>query len=205
MWFIRARYYSTVVQRDFIGIGHVYWSFKVEKGFVWDCSLNEEILEKKFMYSYWTFDNVVSHSIGLKLYRKILSIYFLDIINKFDSICLYLFNILSFLIDDFRLNPRNCPYTLPSYFISDEEEDKFLRLLSEATLYLLLPPSYSSNNTLRHLLREIFVFKGWTYRRKKEKTFNLIFSSSFQTNSWVNQWAGLFQWEYYVSNRSINQ
>lgn len=55
---------------------------------------------------------------------------------------------------------NGCPFQLHSYLETDEAEDDFLRALSEALILVALPSSYSSTLALRHLLREVFVFKG---------------------------------------------
>ncbi|CAF1020929.1 unnamed protein product [Rotaria sp. Silwood1] len=66
------------------------------------------------------------------------------------------------------LYPEEHPFRLHAYLRTEELENDYLRVLSEALLLLLLPSSYSSTLALRHLLREICVFKVF------KPTINLI-------------------------------
>ncbi|CAF0812826.1 unnamed protein product [Rotaria sordida] len=66
------------------------------------------------------------------------------------------------------LYPEEYPFRLHAYLETDEIENDYLRIMSEALLLLLLPSSYSSTLALRHLLREICVFKIF------KPTINLI-------------------------------
>jgi hypothetical protein len=59
-----------------------------------------------------------------------------------------------------RLHPEEHPFRLHSYLSTDDSENDYLRAMSEALLLLLLPSSYSSTLAIRHLSREIFVFKS---------------------------------------------
>ncbi|CAF2350895.1 unnamed protein product [Rotaria sp. Silwood2] len=66
------------------------------------------------------------------------------------------------------LYPEEYPFRLHAYLETNEIENDYLRVMNEALLLLLLPSSYSSTLALRHLLREIFVFKIF------KPTINLI-------------------------------
>ncbi|CAF1252805.1 unnamed protein product [Adineta ricciae] len=66
------------------------------------------------------------------------------------------------------LHREEYPFRLHSYLATDECENEYLRSMSETLLLLLLPPSYSSTLAIRHLLREILVF------RVLKPTINLI-------------------------------
>ena len=64
------------------------------------------------------------------------------------------------LIDKTSLYPDEYPFRLHSYLSTDEDENDYLRAVCESLLLLILPSSYSSTLAMRHLLREIAVFKG---------------------------------------------
>ncbi|CAF1078838.1 unnamed protein product [Adineta steineri] len=66
------------------------------------------------------------------------------------------------------LHPAEYSFQLHAYLATDESENDFLRAISEALLLQLLPASYSSTLAIRHLLREILVFKVF------KPTINLI-------------------------------
>ena len=173
---------------------------------LWDrCFSPSEIahLDRKFTALSRIWKRVVRRSTGWKWFPMIWSFSSPNTINKFDEPRRTTKSILLLRMMFARLHPNEHPFRLHAYLASDESENDYLRVMTEALLLLFLPSTYSSTLVVRHLMREILVFKGEGIRMHRWWLERKPAWSSDQANDDSNLWTGLSQSNDSAHHRAV--